>query len=371
MIQTWAILKDAYRELNARKMFWISLGISLLVVCVFAGLGINEKGIELLWFTLEKIPVNTTIVSKSLFYKSLFMSVGLTVWLGWASTILALVSTASIIPDFVSSGAIEGMLARPISRTRLFLTKYFASLLFVVMQALVFTGASVLVIGLRSNVWLWSLMLAVPIVTLFFSYLYCVSALVGVWTRSTLASLIAALALWGVVLTIGVTEGWLLIAKVNAENPIALVERDIEATTLQITQAKKTSSDPADFAKLEARLVEKQAKLVEHRENVAGIDKWYRIAFTAKTLLPKTGETKELLERAVVNDREMEQMARMAENNDNRNSGGPFGPADMKAVRQADKISKSRSLWWVIGTSLLFEAVIIGWACRIFARRDF
>lgn len=369
MIQTWAILKDAYRELNARKMFWISLGISLLVVCVFGGLGINEKGWEILWFPIETDFFNTSIMSRPLFYKWLFMGVGLSVWLGWASTILALVSTASIIPDFVSSGAIEGMLARPISRTRLFLTKYFASLLFVVLQALVFTSASVLVIGLRGGVWLWALFLAVPIVTIFFSYLYCVSALVGVWTRSTLASLLAALAIWGIALTIGIAEGGLLIAKLGAENPIALIEKDIEARTLQIKTAKEASTDPADFASLEKRLEQKREELVAQKSKVAAIDKWYRIAFTAKTILPKTGDTKELLERAIISDREMEQLAKWADSGNK--GGGMFGPPDMKAVRQAEKINKSRSLWWVIGTSLLFEAAIVGWACRIFAKRDF
>ena len=42
LTQTGAIFYDAYRELNARKMFWISLGISLLVVACFALIGINE-----------------------------------------------------------------------------------------------------------------------------------------------------------------------------------------------------------------------------------------------------------------------------------------------------------------------------------------
>lgn len=371
MIQTWAILKDAYRELNARKMFWISLVISGLVVLVFAGLGINEKGLEVFWFTLDTGPLNTSLMSRPLFYKSLFVTVGLNVWLGWASTILALVSTASLIPDFVSSGSIEGMLARPISRTRLFLTKYFASLLFVVLQAVVFTVASVFVIGVRGGVWLWGLMLAVPLVTLFFSYLYCVSALVGVWTRSTLASLLAALALWGAVLVIGISESGLLIWKISAENPIPIKERDVEFRTKQIVDKKATSVDPADYAKLEANLEKAKIDLAELKDKAETITRWYKLAYTAKFLLPKTGETKELLERAVVNDKEMEQMVNMAEERDSRRNSGPFGASDMKAVRQADKITKSRPLWWVIGTSVVFEGLIIAWACRIFAKRDF
>jgi hypothetical protein len=44
----------------------------------------------------------------------------------------------------------------------------------------------------------------------------------------------------------------------------------------------------------------------------------------------------------------------------------------MQAV-QKDVIEKTRerSVWWVLGTSLLFEAVVLGMACFIFVRRDF
>lgn len=171
MIQTLAIFKDAYRELNARKMFWITLIIAVLMVSVFGILGINDRGFQFLWFTLESDVFNTNLIGRDTLYKLLFALFGMTFWLGWASTVLALVSTASIMPDFVASGAIENMLARPISRTRLFLTKYAAGLLFVVLQALAFTLLSIFVIGLRSGEWLWSLLYAVPMVTLFFSYL--------------------------------------------------------------------------------------------------------------------------------------------------------------------------------------------------------
>ena len=189
MTQTLAIFLDAYRELNARKMFWISLGIALLVVSSFALIGINEEGVTFLWWPLPHDLINTTVISRKTFYIGLFSIIGLNLWLGWASTILALVSTASLLPDFVSSGSIECMLSKPIGRVRLFLTKYCAGLLFVVLQALVFTLAAIIVIGVRSNEWIWGLLLAVPVVTLFFSYLYSASALVGVWTRSTLAAL--------------------------------------------------------------------------------------------------------------------------------------------------------------------------------------
>ena len=32
---------------------------------------------------------------------------------------------------------------------------------------------------------------------------------------------------------------------------------------------------------------------------------------------------------------------------------------------------RSRGLPWIVGTSLLFEAAVLAWGCRIFSRRDF
>ena len=46
--QTVALFIDAYRELNARKLFWITLILSVIVVVAFALLGINDRGISFL-----------------------------------------------------------------------------------------------------------------------------------------------------------------------------------------------------------------------------------------------------------------------------------------------------------------------------------
>jgi hypothetical protein len=42
MTQTLALLLDAYRELNARKMFWITLVLSGMCVIAFALFGVSE-----------------------------------------------------------------------------------------------------------------------------------------------------------------------------------------------------------------------------------------------------------------------------------------------------------------------------------------
>ncbi len=371
LTQTGAIFYDAYRELNARKMFWISLGISLLVVACFALIGINEKGISIAGFTIPGIPINTGLFSESFFYKLMFVNVGVNLWLGWASTILALVSTASIIPDFVSSGAIENMLARPISRVRLFLTKYLASLLFVFLQATVFTAASILVIGARSGEWLWGLMLGVPLVTLFFSYIYCVSALVGVWTRSTLAALLAALALWGVILIVGIAEAATLQWRVGHNTKIVTFQKDVEATQLQITKETQAGADADRLQTLRTQLDRKQADLIERQASLQSAEFWHNMMYAGKTILPKTAETKELLLRAIATDAELEKLLDDPDDQPGRQNRGFLGPADRRTMREVQKIINNRSVWWVLGTSAIFQLIILAWASRIFAKRDF
>lgn len=365
--QTLAILLDAYRELNARKMFWISLVIALLVVSSFAILGIDEKGIQLFWWTFPLELINTTIISRKTFYVSLFVIIGLNLWLGWASTILGLVSTASIIPDFVASGSIECTLSKPVGRVRLFLTKYIAGLLFVILQALVFTLVSIIVIGFRSNEWLWGLLLGVPLVTLFFSYLYSISALIGVWTRSTLAALLGGLVLWGIILGVGIAETTVLGWRLNAEDPLPIMQADIAAMRTQIEQDK--DADPALLKDLRARLEKKEADLQERQASATSAAKYHNYVWAAKCILPKTGETKELLSRVVAND---EEIKRFVEANENRDrSGGGFQPANRRVRKKMEAVLEARSAWWVLSTSIAFEAVIVGAAAWIFARKDF
>ena len=167
MSQTLAIFGDAYRGLKARKMFWIVLVISFLVVASFGCLGISEKGLTLLAWELGFGP-NTRDLLADVFYKSMFVGLGIGFWLSWVAAILALVSTAGIIPAFLAQGAVDLVLSRPISRGRLFLTQYAAGLMFVFLQITIFCVASFLVLarelGMRDLLKAVSLMVAVAVV---------------------------------------------------------------------------------------------------------------------------------------------------------------------------------------------------------------
>src|SRR5687768_13100422 len=221
--QTLAMFLDAYRELNAKKMFWIVLVLSGLVVLVFAAVGVKDEKLTLLWFDTP-IPV---IFPRAELYKLMFSAFGISIWLAFAATILALISTASIFPDFISGGSIDLYLSKPISRLRLFVTKYLTGLLFVALQVGIFAAASYFVIGIRGGVWENGIFLAVPLVVCFFSYLFSLCVLFGVMTRSTLAAVLLTILCWFFLFCLDRGEVSLLLFKTGAEREAVSREKRI------------------------------------------------------------------------------------------------------------------------------------------------
>lgn len=386
--QTLAMLLDAYRELNARKLFWITLMLSGLVVAVFGAIGLTPDGVTFLGMSIGFIPVNSDIIPRDAFYLSIFTSLGIGIWLTWIAAILALVSTASIVPDMISGGSIETMLSKPIGRVRLFLTKYFMALLFVTLQVGLFTVASFVVIGVRGGVWEIGLFLAIPIVVLFFSYLYCVCAFLGLITRSTIAALLLTLLFWGALFVVNMGDALLVnfreISELYVEQRTERVERAERNTIKMIRDDLEAAGTPDDTyqptdEEMEAKnpfLASNREKLVEEKDDLRQLRMWSGIIFGIKTVLPKTGETSALLERHLIDlddlDLQDDEPAEPSEAETAFTSMQTDIQPDQEEIqRRTQEAFRERSVWWVIGTSLLFEAFVLGLCCLIFRRRDF
>lgn len=413
MRQTWAVFVDAYRELNAKKLFWITMAISALVVVAFACVSLTPKGVKVLVWEIDAPFLNSNLLPNSVFYKQMFQSLGIEFWLTWAATIIGLIATCSMIPDFVQGGSVELSLSKPISRTRLLLTKYAAGLLFTLLQVLVFSTASFLVIGLRGDEWNPRVFLAVPIVTLAYSYLFSVCALVGLVTRSAIFALIAVMIFWlGVFATDTVERAVMLPLRVQNE---IKVER-LKAELARVETPADAPDGAAGGARADAAtekasggkgLLGRAAELLKPRPNppsparikgelvvaekaLARWTRWHKAAFAVKTVLPKTAETTNLLKRVILPESEIgrfrdAQLERAEENRRrfeearaaarNGEGGGDgvveveFG--DPRIVREIERRIDARSVWWVLGTSLLFEGLVLGLACWLFSRRDF
>ncbi|MBO6513784.1 MAG: ABC transporter permease [Phycisphaerales bacterium] len=389
LTQTKALFVDAYRQLNAKKLFWLTLGLNLLVVVLFAALGINDKGVTILHWQFDTAPFDTGNVSRELFYKLQFTEWGIPIWLSWATIILALISTAGIIPDLVSGGTIEPVLSKPIGRTRLFLTKFFTGLLFVTLQVTIFSIGCMLVIGIRAGAWEPKLLLAIPIVLAVFSYLFAFCAFVGLITRSTIAALLLTILFWFAIWIVNVGDAMMIAQRegsiLKVEDRQIDVERQREFAQKRLEQLEEEGKpipsseglDTSDGFEPDLEAVNPTLRMSKNRlkESEAAAETWTAWASRVvllKTLLPKTQETVGLLERNLITQKEIATLMGM---NDRQaemmvNDETPAF-ADPRAAERATKVLQSRSIPWILGTSFIYEALLLLISCIIFVRRDF
>lgn len=369
MNQTLALLIDAYRDLQARKLFWISIILSLLVAVMFAFIGINERGVT---FFGKEYPGlwNTSIIPRDTFYKYLFSALAIPYWLGFLAAILALISVAGLFPDMISSGSIDLYLCRPIGRWRLYLTKYMFGLLFAALQVLLFSTAAFFVMGTRGGVWEPRIFLAVPLVTLFFSYLFCFCVLIGIITRSTLAAILLTLLFWAGLWAVHTADMGVTVFTTAAEDRVEKQKAVIAANERLI------SMGTGNMSQFEFQRDRQKELLVEYEQRANDLRWWQRLLLGIKTPLPKTTETVDLLTRWTVDP---DPFLAAEEESDRRRGPSTQPPSERIELnpgssdvrrRLVDELG-ARKVAWIVGTSVGFEVVVLGLAGWIFARRDY
>jgi ABC-type transport system involved in multi-copper enzyme maturation permease subunit len=391
MTKTLALLIDAYRELNAKRLFWVVMVISALVVGIFGIVGIRNDSVTILNWESPLRFIYLSLITPATFYKLLFVSLGIQYWLSSLAIILALVSAAGIFPDFLAGGSVELYLSKPISRLRLFTTKYLGGLLFVALQVTVFCVASFLVLGFRGGTWEPGLFLAVPLVVLMFSYLFAICVLFGVLTRSTVAALLLTLLFWFVLWAVHSSEVLLLRAEIADQHQAQRLDRQIAAAEAELAQpttapTTRSTDDPNGSwwqrwlasVPTETR-IQTEARLTDlRRERQAATDPFgpaHRVAYAIALPLPKTSETIGLLERELVSRADLpapepdDETVPTQENG--RQGFRARGRENAAANAQLDVELRQRSLTWVLGTSCIFEGATLILAAWLFCRRDF
>lgn len=199
-MQLWAILLDSFREARDRRIFWVLVLITLCVALAMASVGFEGTRISIL-FGLWDVDTERfsplTMLGRSRLAGILVYGL-MDVILGWLGITLMIIATAGVFPAMMEKGAIDVLLGKPISRSRLFLYKYLSGMTFVIIQATFFVGLTFLVVGWRWGVWMPGYLVSIPLLALLFSYVYCVSVLVAVATRSTVAAILLSIASWAV-----------------------------------------------------------------------------------------------------------------------------------------------------------------------------
>ena len=178
----------------------------------------------------------------------------------------------------------------------------------------------------------------------------------GVATRSTIAALLLTLLFWFGIWIVGAAEKSLLMVKTMQKEGVNFAATRMEEsnrTPKSHTIANRTkSSHKAD------QPVAAETDASESSESTA-INVAYEIFYGIKTVLPKTTDTIELLERSLMKAAKLPQ------------SGHPQERRMMAAQQQVIDVLRGRSIAWVVGTSLGFEAVVLAFAALIFCRRDY
>lgn len=377
-MQSLALLKDSWRLLRSRKLFWVTLAINLVVVVLYGSIGFTPDGVSILYglkhFDTDRFAIGTLLARE--LYLSLFSNIIVTLWLGWIAAALAVISTTSIFPDFLSEGAIDMVLAKPISRTRVFLVKYVGSLLFVFLQVATFCAGAFFCVGGRLGDWNWGLFIAIPLVVLFFSYLYCVNVLIGVVTRSTIAALIGTAIFWFVLWATSSAETLVRqIAYFQDEEAMRVeARRDRLAADFERLAAEGRTSEDNEFERVRGSLETARAEADAQRADAVSAFQWLNGIEWATAILPKHVETIALVDRCIgkdeqrlladilIDDRERPNMSdeRREARDIQRNTGR----------RMADA-AKSESVWWIIGSSLGFELAVLAAGVTLFSRKDF
>jgi len=119
-----------------------------------------------------------------------------------------------------------------------------------------------------------------------------------------------------------------------------------------------------------------KADIAKAKETFIEIDQWYEPVSWVLAISPKTAQTIGLLDRwlsdsdgfdiAAIMRGDMQSFEEMEEIDPTTH-----GARERETMRRMQEKYEDNSLWYVLGTSLLFEFVVLGLASMYFYRKDF
>lgn len=351
-------------------MFWIVLALSSLgAVGLFATYSFTPEGIRFLWFSpIENDALAAGKPGSRLFVLGLFNGMFLKFWLGWGAMILALVSTASIMPDFLRGGSIDLSLSRPIRRPTLFIYKYIGVLLFALIQLTIAVCLAYLIIGYRFDMWFPKALLAIPLLLLQFVYLSCIATFLAVLTRSTIASLLGTILIWFVVFLVQFASNNLTEQTAMLQALVETQRGRVERGERIVAEAEQPSQRTID------RLEVIRTELASNERVLTGLRPWEAKLRKVELFVPKTGDLQKILARQVeapvggqffqLLGADSDDMRPASYDDEQWSDMQNAGNEGSKAVRDFSAVAS-------IGSSLAICFGLLGFATWRFSRRDF
>jgi len=237
-----ALFRDALYQVLDNKVFRILAGVVLSLVLATFLVGAREDALVLLFgwkelyyediFAFFDLPFPGLEGAGQMLVQQI-QTVFVDYLAGTIGIIFAIAATAFFVPRMLEKGAADTLFSKPVSRFALLLSRYMAGLLFVALLATVLVGGMHVGFMLNSGYsdagFLWSIASLVYL----FSLLHGVSILVGVVTRSTVASILVTL--FFTLFTTCVHKGW--------QGKDMFVSGSSHVRSLQEEEAQEAASD--------------------------------------------------------------------------------------------------------------------------------
>jgi ABC-type transport system involved in multi-copper enzyme maturation permease subunit len=144
-------------------------------------------------------------------------------FLGVMGVFVAILVTASIMPQTFAPGAIDLLLSKPVSRSLVYLTKYLGGCMFTLINGAYMIAGIWLIIGLRLGVWSEKLLLCIPVFMFLFAIYYAVSALAGAVWKNAIVSVVITILFWGACFIVGTAKNVVELVLLNPQRLVKLL----------------------------------------------------------------------------------------------------------------------------------------------------
>lgn len=197
-----ALTWDALYQVLDNWVFRILAAMTLIPILITFMIGFREDEIvllfglkswgyeELLNFFGQGIGGASSIIDHQGFLIEVFLGIVFQYLAGALGLLFCIAATAFFVPRMLEKGAAEVLFHKPVSRWTLWLSRYFAGLLFIGLVSAIMVGGMYLGLLLVSGYHDPGILLASLSLTYLFGLIYSFSMLVGVVTRSSVAAIL-------------------------------------------------------------------------------------------------------------------------------------------------------------------------------------
>jgi ABC-2 type transport system permease protein len=191
-VQTWALVRDTFRESLARKIFWGFAGCSTLLILFFL-LALNidlVEGAQAAVTLFGKEVRGGDLVDIDLMVRRILG--GVAAFLFSFGLFLAVFASAGLIPTVFEPGRIELLLSKPLSRTHLLLGRYAGALGVIACNMFYLMLGIWAVLGLKTHIWQPRFFISGALAVFAFAVLLTVVLLIAVVSSSSVLPTIVA-----------------------------------------------------------------------------------------------------------------------------------------------------------------------------------